>query len=204
MKPEQLEDLLFYRIEQAHETLREAEILLNESALRGAINRAYYAMFYALLALLATKQLGTSKHSGALALFDREFVKAGVFPRELSRSLHLAFDRRHCRGDSDGCQSFCGSYRVVLALHRTSGCSARSRRMSWAHAAGLLDRAPRLGHVGITPQLLDDDFLQVEADRGIPERAQSQHKQWCARASFHCIRSAGSSARWRICRRWYV
>ena len=94
MKPEQLEDLLCYRVEQAHETLREAEILLNESALRGAINRAYYAMFYALLALLATKQLGTSKHSGALALFDREFVKAGVFPRELSRSLHLAFDRR--------------------------------------------------------------------------------------------------------------
>ena len=51
-------------------------------------------MFYALLALLATKQLGTSRHSGALALFDREFVKTGVFPRELSRSLHLAFDRR--------------------------------------------------------------------------------------------------------------
>ena len=94
MKPEQLEDLLRYRMEQAHETLREAEILLGESALRGTINRAYYAMFYALLALLATKRLGTSKHSGALALFDRQFVKTGVFPRELSRSLHLAFDRR--------------------------------------------------------------------------------------------------------------
>jgi len=94
MKPEQLEDLLRYRMEQAHETLQEAEILLKESALRGTINRAYYAMFYALLALLATKRLGTSRHSGALALFDREFVKTGVFPRELSRSLHLAFDRR--------------------------------------------------------------------------------------------------------------
>jgi uncharacterized protein (UPF0332 family) len=94
MKPEQLEDLLRYRIEQAHETLREAEILLNASALRGAVNRAYYAMFYALLALLATKRLGTSRHSGALALFDREFVKTGVFPHTLSRSLHLAFDRR--------------------------------------------------------------------------------------------------------------
>jgi uncharacterized protein (UPF0332 family) len=94
MKPKQLEDLLLYRMEQAHETLREAEILLNESALRGTINRAYYAMFYALLALLATKRLGTSKHSGALSLFDREFVKTGVFPRELSRSLRLAFDRR--------------------------------------------------------------------------------------------------------------
>jgi uncharacterized protein (UPF0332 family) len=94
VKPGQLEDLLRYRMEQAYETLREGEILLHEGALRGAINRSYYAMFYALLALLATKQLGTSKHSSALSLFDREFVKPGVFPRELSRSLHLAFERR--------------------------------------------------------------------------------------------------------------
>jgi hypothetical protein len=35
MKPEQLEELLRHRMDQAHETLREAEILLNESALRG-------------------------------------------------------------------------------------------------------------------------------------------------------------------------
>jgi uncharacterized protein (UPF0332 family) len=94
MKPEQLEALLRFRMAQAHESLREAEILLGESALRGAVNRAYYAMFYALLALLATKQLGTSKHSGAISLFDRAFVKAGLFPRALSRTLHLAFDRR--------------------------------------------------------------------------------------------------------------
>lgn len=26
--------------------------------------------------------------------FDREFVKSGLFPRELSRALHLAFERR--------------------------------------------------------------------------------------------------------------
>ena len=94
MNPEQLEALLRYRIEQAHETLREAEILFKQSALRGTINRAYYAMFYALLALLATRQLGTSKHSGALSLFDREFVKTGMFPRNLSRFLRLAFDLR--------------------------------------------------------------------------------------------------------------
>jgi uncharacterized protein (UPF0332 family) len=94
MRPEQLEDLLRYRMQQAHETLREAAILLNEDAWRGTVNRAYYAMFYALLALLATRQLGTSRHSGALSLFDREFVKQGIFPLELSRSLHLAFERR--------------------------------------------------------------------------------------------------------------
>lgn len=94
MKPEQLQTLIKYRIEQAHETIKEAEILFGENALRGTVNRAYYAMFYALLALLASERMGTSKHSGAIGLFDREFVKSGKFPKELSKSLHLAFDRR--------------------------------------------------------------------------------------------------------------
>jgi uncharacterized protein (UPF0332 family) len=91
MSPEQLEALIHYRIGQARETLREADILLTQAALRGTVNRAYYAMFYALLAI---RQLGTSKHSGAISLFDREFVKTGIFSRDLSRSLRVAFDRR--------------------------------------------------------------------------------------------------------------
>jgi uncharacterized protein (UPF0332 family) len=74
--------------------LPRANLLLDQSAWRGAQNRAYYAMFYATLALLATRQLGSSKHSGVLGLFDREFVKPGLLPRELSRSLRLAFNRR--------------------------------------------------------------------------------------------------------------
>ncbi len=51
-------------------------------------------MFYAVLALLATRNLGTSKHTGVIGLFDREFVKKGIFSRELSRSLRVAYDRR--------------------------------------------------------------------------------------------------------------
>ncbi|HAO20631.1 MAG: hypothetical protein BWK80_26210 [Desulfobacteraceae bacterium IS3] len=94
MTPEQLEILISYRIGQSYETLREAEVLFKQSAFRGAVNRAYYAMFYAVLALLATRQIGTSKHAGVLSLFDREFVKTGIFPRELSKSLRVAFDRR--------------------------------------------------------------------------------------------------------------
>ena len=94
MTQEQLDTLINHRIQQAHETLHEADILLGESACRGVVNRAYYAMFYAVLALLTTRQLGTSKHSGAISLFDREFVKNKLFPKEMSRALHLAFERR--------------------------------------------------------------------------------------------------------------
>jgi len=91
---DQLTALLRYRMQQADETFHEAEILFNESAYRGTINRAYYAMFYFVLALLATRKLGTSEHSGVIGLFDREFVKTGLFPRDLSRSLRLTFECR--------------------------------------------------------------------------------------------------------------
>jgi uncharacterized protein (UPF0332 family) len=51
-------------------------------------------MFYTVLALLATRALGTSKHSGAISLFDREFVKQGLFPKDLSAWVHRAFEKR--------------------------------------------------------------------------------------------------------------
>jgi uncharacterized protein (UPF0332 family) len=94
MMDERLRELIRLRMQQATDTLHEAQILIAEHAGRGAVNRAYYAMFYAVLALLATKGLGSSKHSGALSLFDREFVKPGDLPKELSRSLHMAFEQR--------------------------------------------------------------------------------------------------------------
>ena len=51
-------------------------------------------MFYAVLALLAHGKKETSKHSGAIALFDKDFVKQGIFKKDYSRWLHDAFDLR--------------------------------------------------------------------------------------------------------------
>jgi uncharacterized protein (UPF0332 family) len=51
-------------------------------------------MFYATLALTVQKQQVISKHTGVIAFFDKEFIRTGVFPKEMSRSLHFAFERR--------------------------------------------------------------------------------------------------------------
>jgi len=64
MKPEQTDELIRYRLNQARETLHEAEILDREESWRGVVNRSYYAMFYAVLALAVKSQEPTSKHSG--------------------------------------------------------------------------------------------------------------------------------------------
>jgi len=42
-------------------------------------------MFYAVNALLITKGLASSKHSGVLALFNREVVKKGLIERRFGK-----------------------------------------------------------------------------------------------------------------------
>jgi uncharacterized protein (UPF0332 family) len=91
--------LIEYRLTQARDSIRESDVL-NQSGMsrRSVMNRLYYAMFYAILALQQEKEMGTSKHSGAIALFDREFVKTGTFPKDMSKALHRAFELRQ-KGD---------------------------------------------------------------------------------------------------------
>lgn len=55
-------------------------------------------MFYAASTLLASKQLVAFKHSGILAFFHKEFVKSGIFPKNLAKFIDIASD---CRTRSD-------------------------------------------------------------------------------------------------------
>ena len=89
------QQLITYRLERARETLQDAHLLIDQGGSPGSIiNRAYYAMFYAVSALLTTLGKEPSKHSGVIALFDQYFVKSGEFPIEMSKALHKAFDLR--------------------------------------------------------------------------------------------------------------
>ena len=89
--------LFLYRIKQAEETLSDAEKMLHENlSPRSIINRAYYAMFYAVLALFISRDvtIKTSKHTGVISIFDKEFVHAGKIDKYYSKILHRMFDVR--------------------------------------------------------------------------------------------------------------
>ncbi len=95
MSPEGMRDLARLRIRQAHETLHDARILLeNSGSPRSVINRSYYAAFYAVSALLASEGVSSRKHSGVISSFDQRFVKSGEIAVEFSRSLHELFGMR--------------------------------------------------------------------------------------------------------------
>lgn len=92
---EEIKALVEYRLQEAKEAREEAEILLEKGKTRGALNRVYYSMFYAVLALLASKQLSASKHSGVISIFHREFVKTGLISTDVAKFLDIAFDLRN-------------------------------------------------------------------------------------------------------------
>jgi hypothetical protein len=91
---ERTADLVRYRIENSKEKLGSAKILLENSRFKDSISRSYYAMFTAARALLATKHLDSSKHTGVVSLFNRHFVKTGIVTKELGRMLMKGRDLR--------------------------------------------------------------------------------------------------------------
>jgi len=79
IEKEQRQELIRYRIEQAKETAKEADLMLQNNLLRGAVNRIYYAMFYMLLALALKYEFATSKHGQLIGWFNKNFIKNEVF-----------------------------------------------------------------------------------------------------------------------------
>ncbi|RLB27056.1 MAG: antitoxin [Deltaproteobacteria bacterium] len=87
-------NLAMYRMQKAKEILIEARDNLNQKHYGLSVNRSYYAMFTAARALLALKEIDSSKHSGVIALFNQHIVKVELFPKEISRFLPKAKDIR--------------------------------------------------------------------------------------------------------------
>ena len=90
--------LIEYRMERARETVDEARIMFDAGRINTYVNRLYYACFYAVSALLLTRDFSTSKHGYLRSLMHREFVKTGLMPKDLGTHFDLLFDNRH-KGD---------------------------------------------------------------------------------------------------------
>lgn len=73
-----------WRLESAKACLKEGRDLLRSRGYPGAINRAYYAIFTAARSLLALKEIDSKTHQAAFLLFQKHYVKTGLFPRELA------------------------------------------------------------------------------------------------------------------------
>jgi len=82
-------------VEHAHEMLNVATHNLADGFYGSAINRAYYAIFYAANALLTTQAISRSKHSGVIAAFRQHFVRPGLIEAEYSDVYGRVMENRH-------------------------------------------------------------------------------------------------------------
>ena len=100
MNEQERSDYIVHRLRNATETLQEARILASSKLLRGAVNRIYYSMFYAVSALALHHGFSTASHSQLRGYFNREFIKTGRISTELGKAYGAAFDSRS-KGDYD-------------------------------------------------------------------------------------------------------
>ncbi len=79
-----LKELAGYRMERANEMLEAAKKNLEIGQYKTSLNRSYYAIFHAMRAANILKSFDSSKHSGVIAYFNREYLKSGILEKNLS------------------------------------------------------------------------------------------------------------------------
>ena len=95
-KPEQVQ----YRLQKAAETLAEVDVLLEKGYWNTAVNRMYYACYYAISALLIQNDVETASHAGVRQKFGQLFILTGLIDRGLGRHFSGLFEKRQ-KGDYD-------------------------------------------------------------------------------------------------------
>jgi uncharacterized protein (UPF0332 family) len=86
-------DISLY-LDRARKDLEAAQGNLELGFYAVSVTRAYYAMFYAASALLASKGITRSKHSAVLAAFGEQFAKPGLIEADFAKAFGHAFDAR--------------------------------------------------------------------------------------------------------------
>ena len=79
-----LVELAGYRMERAKEMLDASKGNLEIGQYKTSLNRSYYAIFHAMRAANILKGFDSSKHSGVIPFFNKEYLKENIMDRSLS------------------------------------------------------------------------------------------------------------------------
>jgi len=101
--------LVQYWWSKAEASLSSAKRELDANEYNFAMNRIYYAAFYAVSAALLNRGTSFKKHTGVRAAFHREFIKAGLLDTEWAKFYDRLFEDRQ-EGDYLALTEFDHSY----------------------------------------------------------------------------------------------
>lgn len=79
---------------RARRYIESAGLLLQSEDYESAVSRVYYAMFYAVEALLLASGRTYSSHKAVISAFNQDYIKSDILPREMGKQLSTAFQKR--------------------------------------------------------------------------------------------------------------
>jgi uncharacterized protein len=100
MSSEERKEYISYRIKSAYKTFEAANVLAETGFWNSAVNRLYYAVFYAVNALLVKNEIFTGSHTGMRTQFSLHFIKTGKLDKKYGNLLSELYDWRQ-KGDYD-------------------------------------------------------------------------------------------------------
>jgi uncharacterized protein (UPF0332 family) len=105
MKQQHLSDeerlaLTEYRFQRAKDTLAEVETMIAGSFFNAAVNRLYYACYYAVVALLIQNGIEAQTHNGVKQMFSLHFIANGKIEKKYATFYSQLFSSR-ITGDYD-------------------------------------------------------------------------------------------------------
>ena len=87
-------EVVKYRLEKAHRTYKEAVGSIENGYVETAVNRLYYAAYYAVSALLISYKYEASTHNGVIQMFGKAFLRNGVIDKEYGKTFNQLFSLR--------------------------------------------------------------------------------------------------------------
>ncbi|MGA2297558.1 MAG: HEPN domain-containing protein [FCB group bacterium] len=87
-------DLIKYRIDKSKQTFEDAIYNYDGQKYSTCLNRLYYSAYYAVTALLLSKNLSAKTHKGVRQLFNQYFIKEELISEEESILFTQLFDLR--------------------------------------------------------------------------------------------------------------
>ncbi len=100
------EEFITYRLNKAEEVYAAAVLLYNAGQWNSAVNRLYYACFYAASALLLKRGIGAKTHAGVISKFSESVVRT----HEMSADEYKVYSKLlnwRTKGDYSDMFDFC-------------------------------------------------------------------------------------------------
>jgi uncharacterized protein (UPF0332 family) len=88
------EKYIYYRLDRAWDTFDDAKILASNGKWNSAVNRLYYSVYYAVMALLMKNGLKAGTHNGAKICFTEHFIKCHKIDKEFGKIYSQLFTWR--------------------------------------------------------------------------------------------------------------